>query len=350
MCINRSLLDPVLEPWWNWLVTLLPTWLHANSITTTGLVINITTSLVLITCYRQDDAGWSSLLCALGVFLYQTLDTIDGRQARRCATGGPLGEFLDHGGGCLSVVFTCMAAAVGLHLAPWQMLILCFGCLALFYLKQWEAYTTGRVRIALIDATEAQWLAIALHLATFFFGHDVWTRDQWLRFSVRCAMGAALALGLVAGAVSRLHVIVSHAEAVDTGLFPAFQLLFPIGLGVVIALKSETAILERMPLVYLTLFGVCIAKVTSRLVVARMTASSLRWFDSVLNGPALILFNQYLAYYFAEHQVLVAALICSVCDIVNYVRLVCQNISSSLKTGSDPSDGTSQYKDNNTLK
>ncbi len=34
---------------------------------------------------------------ALGLFLYQSLDAIDGKQARRTSSSSPLGELFDHG-------------------------------------------------------------------------------------------------------------------------------------------------------------------------------------------------------------------------------------------------------------
>jgi len=34
---------------------------------------------------------------ALGLFIYQSLDAIDGKQARRTKTSSPLGELFDHG-------------------------------------------------------------------------------------------------------------------------------------------------------------------------------------------------------------------------------------------------------------
>lgn len=40
---------------------------------------------------------WACLLCAVGLFIYQSLDAIDGKQARRTGTSNPLGELFDHG-------------------------------------------------------------------------------------------------------------------------------------------------------------------------------------------------------------------------------------------------------------
>lgn len=41
--------------------------------------------------------AWAHVFCALGLFIYQTLDAIDGKQARRTGTSSPLGELFDHG-------------------------------------------------------------------------------------------------------------------------------------------------------------------------------------------------------------------------------------------------------------
>lgn len=45
---NISLLDPFLQPWWCWLVSKVPLWLAPNLITVVGLIINIVTTLILV--------------------------------------------------------------------------------------------------------------------------------------------------------------------------------------------------------------------------------------------------------------------------------------------------------------
>ena len=47
--------------------------------------------------------GWASALCAVGLFVYQSLDAIDGKQARRTNSGSPLGELFDHGCDAISM-------------------------------------------------------------------------------------------------------------------------------------------------------------------------------------------------------------------------------------------------------
>ncbi|KFM82416.1 Cholinephosphotransferase 1, partial [Stegodyphus mimosarum] len=50
---GRTLLDPIVQPFWNWLVQKLPLWLAPNLMTISGLLINILTSVILI-CYSPD--------------------------------------------------------------------------------------------------------------------------------------------------------------------------------------------------------------------------------------------------------------------------------------------------------
>lgn len=51
---GSTLLDPVLQPYWNWLVTKFPLWLAPNLMTISGLIITIITTLILV--YYSPDA------------------------------------------------------------------------------------------------------------------------------------------------------------------------------------------------------------------------------------------------------------------------------------------------------
>ena len=62
-----------------------------------------------INSYIFQAPRWAFLLCALGLFIYQSLDAIDGKQARRTNSNTPLGELFDHGCDALStgLKFSC---------------------------------------------------------------------------------------------------------------------------------------------------------------------------------------------------------------------------------------------------
>jgi len=51
--------------------------------------------------------SWLYLVNALCVFLYQTFDALDGKQARRTGTSSPLGELFDHGCDAMTTFVRC---------------------------------------------------------------------------------------------------------------------------------------------------------------------------------------------------------------------------------------------------
>lgn len=60
-CASTSLMDPMMQKWWCWLVEQCPLTLAPNLITITGLLINIITSLLLV--YYSPDAKQEVGLC-----------------------------------------------------------------------------------------------------------------------------------------------------------------------------------------------------------------------------------------------------------------------------------------------
>ncbi|KAI5607236.1 choline/ethanolamine phosphotransferase 1a isoform X1, partial [Silurus asotus] len=91
---------------------------------------------------------WVYLACAFGLFIYQSLDAIDGKQARRTNSSTPLGELFDHGCDSLSTVFvilgTCIAVQMGTN--PDWMFFCCFVGVFMFYCAHWQTYVSGTLR------------------------------------------------------------------------------------------------------------------------------------------------------------------------------------------------------------
>ncbi|XP_066977399.1 cholinephosphotransferase 1 isoform X1 [Macrobrachium rosenbergii] len=179
-CASSSLMDPMMQKWWCWLVEQCPLTLAPNLITISGLLVNIATSLLLV--YYSPDAKqevprWACFLCALGLFLYQSLDAIDGKQARRTGTSSPLGELFDHGCDSLSTVFVSLGVACSVRLGthPYWMFFQCMMAVTLFYCAHWQTYVSGTLRFGFIDVTEAQFGVIAIHLLSVIFGPSFWS-------------------------------------------------------------------------------------------------------------------------------------------------------------------------------
>lgn len=51
--------------------------------------------------------SWVYALVACFIFIYQLLDAIDGKQARRTGTGSPLGQLFDHGCDAITAFVSC---------------------------------------------------------------------------------------------------------------------------------------------------------------------------------------------------------------------------------------------------
>ena len=51
-----SLLEPLLQPFWKWIVVKIPDWWAPNAMTLAGLVINVVTSVILV-WYSPDGKG-----------------------------------------------------------------------------------------------------------------------------------------------------------------------------------------------------------------------------------------------------------------------------------------------------
>ena len=85
---------------WVFIVKFLPRWMAPNLVTLLGLVSLAGAYMVMLyhdTTLTQNLPEYVYLLFALGLFAFQTLDAIDGKQARRTGSSSPLGQLFDHG-------------------------------------------------------------------------------------------------------------------------------------------------------------------------------------------------------------------------------------------------------------
>ncbi len=91
----------VMNPIWTWSANhLVPDWLAPNLITTLSLSHGVATCALLL-YYAPNLIGvapsWVYLSGTWNMWMYQLLDAIDGKQARRMEASSPLGQLFDHG-------------------------------------------------------------------------------------------------------------------------------------------------------------------------------------------------------------------------------------------------------------
>lgn len=163
-------LDNVLNPFWFQLTELLPRRLAPNLVTFAGF-------LPLVLCYglcwyHSPDYDtplprWMYLTLAVSLWWYQTLDAMDGKQARRIKESSPLGQLFDHGCDCMACLSHHSMAGV-LFLPGGSKLVLA-GLAALqtgFFMAQWQEHYLGVLYTSFgpVGVTETQYGLIALGL------------------------------------------------------------------------------------------------------------------------------------------------------------------------------------------
>ncbi|XP_017001116.1 cholinephosphotransferase 1 isoform X2 [Drosophila takahashii] len=343
-CFSASLLDPLLQPWWNWLVAQTPLWLAPNLITIVGLILNVVTTLILI-CYSPNGVEapprWTCVLCALGLFIYQSLDSIDGKQARRTNTSSPLGELFDHGCDSISTVFVALSACISCQLGhyPNWLFFQCFCAIALFYCAHWQTYVSGTMRFGRIDVTEAQFSIIAIHLVSAVLGPEIWLTkigigsiELWYGPAMTTIVCGLLSLTYVFSVIKAGGVGKNGSTVAGTSvLSPSIPLTLVVLPALMIAQKSPQNIFTEHASVYIMAFGMVAAKVTNKLVIAHMTKSEMEYLDWSLLGPALLFLNQYFNCIVPEIWLLWFTLIWGTQDLLRYCAQVCLEICQHLR-------------------
>lgn len=336
---NNSILDPYFQPWWNYVVTFVPMWVAPNLITITGLAINMIAALLLIyhcPSAREEVSGWIPLALAITMFLYQTLDAIDGKQARRTGSSNALGELFDHGCDSLSnlVLSTAGACAMSMgYIDSFLMMGYCYLALVLFYLSHWQTYVTGRMRFGQIDATEAQVTMMMIMVITAIAGTGFWgikvlgflpLRYCPLVFGTICALWSFPPI---------LNKILFEGKgkngstvAGTSVITPIIPLLFVLVPAVYLASNSTENILETNSLRFIMTFGLIGSKITNKLIVAQMTKSELPYLDCVFLGPVLMYVNQSKGPFISERILLNVILVFAIVDYALYCQKVCQDI------------------------
>jgi len=109
--------------------------------------------------------------------VYQSLDAIDGKQARRTKSSTPLGELFDHGCDAISTAFVSLAVGTALQLGnhPWIMFWQTMAAFCAFYTAHWQTYVTGSLKFGKIDVTEAQVTICFIFALTGLFGDWIWS-------------------------------------------------------------------------------------------------------------------------------------------------------------------------------
>jgi ethanolaminephosphotransferase len=193
----------VLSPWAEYLVrSFVPPSVAPNTITAIGLSFMVASyctfwyarpSVLLLLSsssasseenHDNDDVPrWMFLMNAICILVYQTLDNMDGKQARRVRASSPLGLLFDHGCDAVNSLFgsanwmICMALTTqDVQLCFWVL----FAPYAVFFIGTWEEYHTGELIMPVFNGPNEGLLgAVIMSLLSFRYGPLYWQSYSW---------------------------------------------------------------------------------------------------------------------------------------------------------------------------
>eukprot|EP00164_Ancoracysta_twista_P003394 GFYU01004531.1.p1 GENE.GFYU01004531.1~~GFYU01004531.1.p1 ORF type:complete len:384 (+),score=71.21 GFYU01004531.1:150-1301(+) len=175
-------LNLILKHFYEFLMSLMPRWIAPNFLTLTGFAAIMGACAMYWTMnpsLADNDAvpRWMYFFLGGALFFYQTLDNLDGKQARKTGFSSPSGELLDHG--CDAI---CCWVVASVYISTLQLgdsmlgTVLIYCGLTPFAAANWEQFHTGALGLGYINgAIEGILLTVICFVTTGIFGTEVWT-------------------------------------------------------------------------------------------------------------------------------------------------------------------------------
>lgn len=162
--------------------TFVPKFVAPNVITVSGLILSILTGILALLynpTLSRDAPRWLHLLTAITIFSYQTLDNMDGKQARRTGSSSALGMFFDHACDCINagVTIVSMGSVMGTGWTP-TFFITYLAAFYPFYGQTWEEFYSKEMVLPPFNGpTEGLLMSIGICLIAFVNGSDIFWID-----------------------------------------------------------------------------------------------------------------------------------------------------------------------------
>ena len=173
-----------LSPLAQWLVDqAVPRTMAPNTITLLGLWLSLVS--VLLTLFYNPSLevnkgpAWLHLAIGACIFSYQTLDNMDGKQARKTGSSSPLGLLFDHGCDAVNAVITAIPMGHVLGTGWTVAIFFTLWCSFVpFYFQTWEEYYVGSMILPIINGpSEGLLIAVGMCIMSFLFTSNFWYTD-----------------------------------------------------------------------------------------------------------------------------------------------------------------------------
>uniref|UniRef100_A0A7S1KZQ3 Uncharacterized protein n=1 Tax=Neobodo designis TaxID=312471 RepID=A0A7S1KZQ3_NEODS len=228
-----------MQRYWTAVSECVPKTIAPNALTLTGFIVSTSTSVILayFALAGLPFPNWVWAYAAVSLFTYQTLDAIDGKQARRTGCGSPLGELFDHGCDALFTPLINLTSCIALGFTATETFFYCMAVNSALFFSLFEQFSTGTLDLGYLNApVDGILLSCGVLFWTAFAG------PQW--WATPFAAGPLVNLGAITIPVIGTTVNVSFFTKAN-------ELLFAVGiLGSFFTSLGNVAHAWTMPLAH----------------------------------------------------------------------------------------------------
>ena len=288
-CENHSVIDKLLRHWWRLAFRFVPARMSANLLSMIGNLGSwLAVGLLMVSRYAGNGLRpWLYGLAALGIIFYHTLDCLDGMQARRIGSAGPLGEFVDHWFDSMNVFFFPLGIIAAFPVVPVGVgIFLIIASMLVDWVVLREVDKTNRLSFGHFSTEEAITIYWMLLLSMAFGGYDFWALPH-------SALGFPPIFILVAF-VATLYILAFSTTIVRLRfeglreLVIEFLSMSPVAIWILVATR------DPYPMASLFLALATIGFIGSRhigdLLRTRLVGLAYpRWYPDLVAGSALVL-------------------------------------------------------------
>ena len=252
--------------------------------------------------------SWACFFSAFCYLIYQILDNIDGKQARRTNSSSALGLLVDHGtDSCTTFFITCgLGAILGLDSIK-QYILLWIMIIVPFYLNNCEKYVTGEMSLPCINGiNEGTFLIFFLESLVGFKGQDFLINNEYNILGKSFQLNTLISFvsfcaGLFFGLLSLIKIInmenlTNKLESL-IDIFPFIYFLLGF-FSIVYLTDSEVA--TGYPQLLILTFGFQFAKMLGILQLSHLTGARYNPYTLSFILPNLCFIIHSIIYYFTK--------------------------------------------------
>lgn len=266
----------------------------------------------------DDDDGnspprWIFLYNAIAMFIYQTLDNMDGKQARKTKSSSPMGLLFDHGCDAINSMLGSANWIVAMGLNPFEDAMLSYiilvGPYALFYIATWEEYYTGELILPIFNGPNEGLLGGALlSVTTYVYGPEFWvSKNTVVMDSILVPLLSAFGvvdldwarelrnadLLVIVATLGFVHEMASKTTFVmkTFGRQACLDILpfYGVAVATLVIGYCDKRVWSNVPRTSLHLISCLVVEMVTALMLAHISAQKFEPFQRWINAPLFVL-------------------------------------------------------------